>query len=133
MARRRRSRSSGYAYGIPSRRLLDPLTPFLPLSPLPRSVFPPRSLPGDRRFYAPHRHFTAVQVSGHPSHRLVVPPKIRLRLYSPPVSVGFHAPHRVAVCVRRKERREVLFAERRTGKGSRASRRRRDRFSDISC
>lgn len=50
----------------------------------------------------------------------------------PPGRMQFDVPRRVAVCVRRKQRREVLFAKRRTGKGSRAPRT-RDYWSDVSC
>lgn len=45
---------------------------------------------------------------------------------------SFAVPNRVAICVRRKTRREVLFAERKTGKGAKAPRR-RNRWSDIGC
>lgn len=45
----------------------------------------------------------------------------------------FKMPEKVALCVRRKSRREVLFALRKTGKGSRMVKRRRNRYSEISC
>lgn len=41
-------------------------------------------------------------------------------------------PQRVALCVRRKERRETLFALGRTGSGAR-SRKHRNIFSDVRC
>lgn len=44
----------------------------------------------------------------------------------------FSVPKRVEVCVRRKERREVLFAKRRTGRGSRTPKRRNE-WSDVKC
>lgn len=47
-------------------------------------------------------------------------------------SVGFRVPARVAVCVRRKVRREVIFAGGFARKGSRA-RRRRSWLSDVRC
>lgn len=48
----------------------------------------------------------------------------------PPVGIGWSAPDRVAVCVRRKERREVLFAKNRTnGRGSK----RRNYWSKVKC
>lgn len=53
-------------------------------------------------------------------------------LYSPPVGVAFARPHGVAVCVRRHQRREVLFAARRTGKGARSPRH-RSVWSSVSC
>lgn len=45
---------------------------------------------------------------------------------------GFKVPERVAVCVRRKSRREVLFAKRHTGRGAR-SRKRFNYWSDVRC
>lgn len=45
---------------------------------------------------------------------------------------AFAVPSKVAVCVRRKQRREALFAFRKTRKGS-GSRRRRNEMSEISC
>lgn len=47
--------------------------------------------------------------------------------------VAFAVPHRVAVCVRRKQRREVIHALKLTGKGSRARRHRRNTWSDVDC
>lgn len=49
-----------------------------------------------------------------------------------PSKIMFASPDRVIVCVRRKKRREVLFAKRRTGRGSRGPRR-FNRFSQIRC
>lgn len=40
---------------------------------------------------------------------------------------------KAGVCVRRAQRREVLFALRRTGKGGRRNKRRRNRWSDYKC
>lgn len=47
--------------------------------------------------------------------------------------LAFAVPRKVSLCVRRKQRREVMFAMRRTGKGARAVRRRRNQFSDVRC
>lgn len=49
-----------------------------------------------------------------------------------PSSVSFKVPNRVAVCVRRHRRKEVLFALKRTGKGSRSAKR-FSKFSSIGC
>lgn len=46
--------------------------------------------------------------------------------------VAFQMPERVVVCVRRKVRREVLFAKRATGKGSRSFKRRNE-WSEVKC
>lgn len=50
-----------------------------------------------------------------------------------PWRIGFAQPKGVAVCVRRKSRREVLFALNRTGAGARAYRRRRNEWSSVKC
>ena len=39
-----------------------------------------------------------------------------------PSQIAFSNPNRVAICIRRKRRKEVLFALRKTGRGSRARR-----------
>lgn len=59
----------------------------------------------------------------------------RLVEQAPPRKRGFSfaVPNRVAVCVRRKTRREVIFAKRLNGKGAGARHRRRSYYSDIGC
>nr|QJB19983.1 MAG: hypothetical protein [Microvirus sp.] len=69
--------------------------------------------------------------SARPGLSLFVPPPVRSQprsaarpytFLSP--SLAFKYPKRALVCVRRKQRREVLFARRRTGMGARSVRRR---------
>lgn len=50
-----------------------------------------------------------------------------------PHNVRFADPTRVAVCIRRHQRREVLHALKRVGSGSSVKRGRWSEFSDISC
>lgn len=50
-----------------------------------------------------------------------------------PFRLAFRVPRDTFICVRRKQRREVLFARRRTGKGARASVRHRSDYSDVRC
>lgn len=50
-----------------------------------------------------------------------------------PRTVGFEQPKGVAICVRRKVRREVLFAKNRSRKGAAAAHRRRTEWSDVKC
>lgn len=50
-----------------------------------------------------------------------------------PHQIGFRAPESVLVCVRRKIRKEVLHALRKTGFGKRHRRPRRTRHSNIRC
>ena len=49
-----------------------------------------------------------------------------------PHHVGFSIPKQVAICIRRKIRKQVLFAKNKTRKGS-GSRRNRNEWSDIVC
>lgn len=82
---------------------------------------PPRALDGRRSV-----HFV------HPGTTLPARP---LRAFGAPLSsrtVAFDHPRGVLVCVRRAQRRQVLFASRRTGRGSRSPRR-RSTWSDVSC
>lgn len=46
---------------------------------------------------------------------------------------AFRRPDRVPVCIRRQERREVIFAKRHAGKGGRGRRRRYSRDSFVKC
>lgn len=47
--------------------------------------------------------------------------------------IGFDRPYFLATCIRRRERREVLFAKKRTRKGAGARRRRQNFFSKVRC
>lgn len=90
----------------------------------------------DRRLFYPERARPARGLSKHASVIGIAPvPKTGAKRvggkYKPDV-FRFNVPEKVAVCVRRKERREVLFALKKRGKGSR-SRRLRNEFSDVSC
>lgn len=60
-------------------------------------------------------------------------PSQRFKDFMPSMRLGFMIPEKVVKCIRRKNRREVIFALNKQGKGSRSFRRRRDEFSDISC
>lgn len=52
----------------------------------------------------------------------------------PSSTIGFAVPARVAVCVRRKQRREALFGVGAVGSGKRVSKfRRRSEWSNIKC
>lgn len=105
------------------------LATFSPFTPHPnqlnlfedRRLFDPDPIPPARSFHTPR-------------HRLVLPaplqkPSVRGAL---PHALGFQAPNKVLICVRRKIRREVLHAYKRTRKGASSSRR-RNYYSSISC
>lgn len=136
MARRRRSNSvrrvtSDYS----NRRLSGPIR----RSSLPR-LSSLRAIE-DRREFHPEGDFRPARGFVYPRHRLVVsvPRQEPSRLpdtFTPavPVGVAFKAPRQVAICVRRKQRREVLHAVGKTGRGSRFHRApRRNIYSEIRC
>lgn len=87
---------------------------------------------GDRRRYVPGRPFAAPFATQRNAVRLVdrVVPN---RVLKPAVRsvVAFAVPSKVAVCVRRHRRREVLMAK--GIGGSRVRRPRRNEWSDVSC
>lgn len=83
----------------------------------------------DRRFYHPMGDFRPAGALTKPSRRIIPQASTGGKTISPRLS--FATPELVARCVRRKERREVLFAKGKSGGGHRKPR--RDWFSDISC
>lgn len=95
----------------------------------------------DGRSWYPEDFRPALDIAGRP-HTLQYPsPKktrlnrdrfARLRAF-PSSRVQFANSERVLVCVRRKTRKEVLFAKRKTGYGKKRRSPRRSRYSSISC
>ena len=126
MARRNSNRSSVYASAITNRRLLDTVINHYRI-PFSRPFIAPIT---DRRTFHPAPTFRPVRVSGAPGHRLKVPHPFKRQL---PFGLAFEAPRSIAICQRRRARRQVLHAFRLTGKGARARVRKRDQWSDISC
>lgn len=86
----------------------------------------------DRRTFHPLRELRPARATRRASARTVVSPA-KLAGRFPPTGLSFSVPRDVAVCVRRKTRREVIFAFKKAGKGSRARKRRRNAFSDKRC
>lgn len=101
----------------------------------------------DRRTWHPEGTRRPAASFSTPRHRLtVVDPLPRiLGSYHSPIGIGaaysgvnatiaFQRPRRVLLCVRRQQRREVLAAQRRIGKGSGGSRHDRwTNFSNVRC
>lgn len=95
----------------------------------------------DRRLWRPEP-LISLRTLRSGRHRLTAPPLIRPRpaAFGRPLRVGlplpakimFRQPEHLVLCVRRKQRREVLFAKLKTGKGARA-RRKRTSWSNIAC
>lgn len=121
---RRRSRSRSTA---------DTLVGVQPLFSV-RRVSPVLALLEDRRLYHPERDF-------RPARSFFTGPRLVVRnaniwqkrnRFAVPSAVGFSVPRDVAICIRRKARREVIHAKRLTARGAGGSKR-RNWFSDIHC
>lgn len=108
----------------PARSLHHPPTrPLLALRPVPVTQFEPLH---DRRQFHPDRPYQPAPAIKPASRKLIVNP------YNP-ARIRFAVPPEVLTCVRRKQRKEVLFAK---GVGGQRGRKRRPRFtphSKVSC
>lgn len=120
MARRRRDRDTPEADAV----LHQPLAQLLSPAPMPARAlvtYQPTNLLDveDRRSYHPQNIFRAPkQFSGHPvkPHVIKNQPKFKNQL---PFGLKFAVPENTVICVRRKQRREVIFAKNKSGGGSR--------------
>jgi len=130
---RRRNRSSLDMPAAPIRRFPDPLGAAL----IKVHRLPSVRLLEDRRLFHPSRALRPALSFYHKAAKIVyrakssaVPSSRMTPMVSP--RVGFAVPRDVAVCVRRKARKEVMHA---TGKaGGRVSRkRRRNLYSSVDC
>lgn len=93
----------------------------------------------DRRLFHPQGVHRPARSFTNPRHRLRSvrvkknPKKVQNTAY-PSFHIGFEAPKRVLVCVRRKQRREVIHALGYSGRGvGRKRRSRRSEYSSINC
>lgn len=109
-------------------------------APIYRRSFPLLAFE-DRRLWNPEGDIAPARSFSTTRHRLraVLSPSIQVRdryedrSYRPvPWLIGFRNPSRVLVCVRRKQRREVLFALGQGGKNGQSSHRLSE-YSDIHC
>lgn len=96
-------------------------------------------LPDDRRTFHPDDPYRAPWASPRFAAQLVVkygsgskskPLRSKQFYQAPPATVGFRRPDRVAFCIKRKTRREVLLA---LGRGGRNKRGKRNYTSEFSC
>lgn len=96
----------------------------------------------DRRTYHPQGKARPARSLNKSQHRLAIATSKPAHVRSAKRSVGqarlphavqFEAPKQVLVCIRRKARKEVLFALRKTGKGARAKRHRQSYYSNVRC
>lgn len=103
-----------------------------------RRVVPsPVTLVEDRRFYNPLGSYAPARSLNRRSRLVIVSPNVNksrpVSSFRVPSAIGFDVPSRVAVCVRRKQRKEVLHALKFTGKGSGGGKHRRTYWSGVSC
>lgn len=128
MARRgRRERKANIS--VPSAITPRSLTPRLLGNVLQPS---PRQLVEDRRTYHPLEFFRPARTVSGTNIDPVVVKKSRPFKAALPFGLRFSVPDKTLICVRRKERKEVLFAKRKTKKGS-GSKKRKNWFSKIGC
>jgi len=81
----------------------------------------------DRRAFSPSGPYRSARSMTRTHHDLVASPFGR---FSDAIGVGFSNPKKVLVCIRRKQRREVLLAK---GRGGKNARPRRNYYSDVRC
>lgn len=133
MAKRSRSRSSSKARRVTSSNANRRL-PSLSNSPRQLDLEAYLNEIDDRRTFHPAGPARNA-VSFHSStHTLVIPPTTQhpTRSVDVPAGVAFQAPHDVLICVRRKQRKEVLHATKKAGKSGQ-KRPRRNYYSEILC
>lgn len=97
----------------------------------------------DRRTFHPLGAFRPALSYAGLRHRLVLSPSKmahkalpRARsfpIHGRPAQIAFQNPSRTLICVRRKQRREVLHALKRTGSGGGFQRPRRSWYSSVRC
>lgn len=106
---------------------------------LPLQLLTPLSVFEDRREWNPEGDNAPARSFNKSRHRLVSIPRrprksvayIKPNFYTPDV-VAFHAPRKVLICVRRKRRKEVMFALNKAGKAGQRSPRFNE-YSEVSC
>lgn len=129
--------------GIP-RGQRDLTTLFQPPIARPRLLTPPRItagviltavVPDDRRMYDPTRNTRRISSYGLNRHAVVPANVDRFgkAIRDLPYKLRFELPGRLAICVRRRTRREVLHALRHAGKTGMQRRKRINFWSNVSC
>lgn len=88
---------------------------------------------GDRRRYNPTKSIAPPHAAYRSATRLLINPVGTVSNYGLKDVPRFTTPNLVTLCLRRKARKEVLHALKRTGKGSGHGRRRSHLFSNVKC
>lgn len=101
------------------------IRPSVPLTPYPIERYQVLE-EGDRRFYNPTRSISPP----HAVRRYAA--KVQAKQFGALSGLRFADPRLVALCVRRKIRREVMFAVKKTRAGS-GAKKRKNFWSHISC
>lgn len=83
----------------------------------------------DRRRYHPLKQYAPPQATRRSAARLVLRGAVALGTKAP---VGFRAPAKVMLCIRRKQRKEVMHATKNAGKGG-LRKPKRNIWSDVKC
>lgn len=133
--RRRRSREVITVHSATSSRSLTSLlrTPY-PLAPGPLVDVEDRRRHHPLMEWAPPKIITGNPARIAHKNKFSRPHKLAgFTVPGVPTKVRFKAPAKTLLCIRRAQRKEVLFAKRKTRKGAGASRRRRNPFSEVSC
>lgn len=130
MARRRRSSTNASSTGE-----RDFTTQTQSLAQLLRPVASPADYTAieDRRTYHPLEYFRPARTTngGNAGPVRVTPQKSKS---NPFLANTLSFPNEnVLICVRRKTRKEVLFAKKKTGRGSSRGRKRKNWYSNIGC
>lgn len=124
MARRRSNRSFSGGFE-PSTYRLPQLNAIDQLRALVKTI-------EDRRRFHPLGVLRPPGALRRTSRRVVVS-KPRSAGFFPEPGLSFSVGRDIALCARRKERREIIFAKRKQGKGSRSFKRKRNYWSQVRC
>lgn len=123
----RKSRSNRRSAHTPVVASPEPLPGLLrPITPQPVITVP--LVERDERLYTPIRPLPPRGPGGSPT-RLTVR---RTGSFSR-ARIRFANPEAVDICRKRKDRREIMFALRKTGKGAKQRRRKQKHYSGIAC
>lgn len=111
---------------IANRRLFVDVYRLLARSPLLRMY-------EDRRAFHPLRDYRAARSFSNRGHGVVVSKSVADSSSFPRSTLRFAVPNKVLICVRRKERKEVLHALGRVGRGSGGGKKHRNQYSEVHC
>lgn len=134
MAKAKRSKNPGrdLSNSITSRSRLSRVTRFEPVGVIPSTLPSTPQALLDGRMWHPYRYIAPAPQFNVNANKLVHKDTFGDKLRGVPKAVQFNQPEAVSVCVRRKQRREVLHALGRTGRHGRKHIK-RNTWSDVSC